>query len=943
MTTVLIPVRGCLVKHKDFGTGRVVQSATEGGSDRVEVYWPQKGCSLWHSVQELACGFRVGDTVQDSPHSNTRRTMGAGVVLETRTMAYRHQVLVQFRDTGESRWIPYENLVRVHDAGSSFRTAQRTDDEAGERFRLKALAYALDSWNQITGALDRMDVDPLPHQIDLVHRILTSGQGNWLIADDVGLGKTIEVGLLLAAMKRRRQASRVLVVCPAGLTRQWKDEMKHKFNEEFEIYGADFNNPTPSIWEGRKKVIVSIDRAKSNVHKELFNQSGDWDIVIFDEAHHLSKLPNQATTQRYHLAAELRKQTDAFLFLTGTPHQGNHEQFINLLLLLRPDLREQFGNIFTNQSVVADVILRNRKSQATDAHGTFLFRGQDTRLVEVPLTEIAREFDEQLQNYVRLGYAAAESGGVTGRAIGFVMTTYRKLASSSVAAIEQSLQRRNARLHESGNDDAKLSFGMEEEDAFADSTDGRDDIGDLADIAAKPFFDEEQGYIRRLLAMARHVKEDDRKLNEFLSQIVEPIEQSNEKLLIFTEYRGTQEYLVNALRSRYPHRGVAQINGSMSMTQKLQNIDQFNASVQFMVSTEAGGEGINLHENCHVMVNYDLPWNPSRLVQRAGRLYRYGQKERVIVFNLKLDDGFDNKVLNLMLARLGSIARDMVSVGQEYNDGLAVEILGELLERIDIASIMASNRTLNMNHSEEEVEVAVQRARESHLQQERLFAHIEGYDPQRAAAVEALGADEALAFLKGILPFRNVNIRGQLYSGKVLELELPSDIRGRFTEFGQRTVVRVTVDRQLVRSVKSDPPVCPMDFASEFFKDLIDYAQSPQFKGDYATLTGASPGILGLYRLRWQNDQGEPQGDELLPVFLPDGRETPIANPEFFVSLLVNAQQSQKQPQTDDIKKRSRLLERLRQQADIELANRCTEFRHPNDIVALAIADISSS
>ena len=227
------------------------------------------------------------------------------------------------------------------------------------------------------------------------------------------------------------------------------------------------------------------------------------------------------------------------------------------------------------------------------------------------------------------------------------------------------------------------------------------------------------------------------------------------------------------------------------------------------------------------------------------------------------------------------------------------------------------------------------------MQQERLFAHIEGYDPQRAAAVEAVDPDEALVFLKGILPFRNVNIRSQLYSGRVLELELPSDIRGRFAEFGQRTVVRVTVDRQLARNVKSDPPVCPMDFASEFFKDLIDYAQSPQFRGDYATLTGPEPGILGLYRLRWQNDQGEPQGDELLPVFLPDGQEMPMANPAFFVGLLVNAQQSPTQSQTDGLKERSRLLERLRQQADIELANRCTEFRHPNDIVALAIADIS--
>lgn len=943
MATVLLPVQGCLVKHNDFGIGRVLQHKIEDNSTQVEVRWPQSGVTAWHSIQELSCGFRRGDTVQDSPHSNTRKTMGAGIVLETRTMATRHQVLVQFHDTGESRWIPYENLVRVADANSSYRAAQKTRNEDAERFRLKTLAYALDSWNQITGALDRMDVDPLPHQIDLVHRILTSGQGNWLIADDVGLGKTIEVGLLLAAMKRRRQASRVLIVCPAGLTRQWKDEMQHKFNEEFEIYGQDFNNPTPSIWESRRKVIVSVDRAKADTHRELFMQSGHWDIVIFDEAHHLSKVPNQATTQRYQLAAELRKQTDDFLFLTGTPHQGNHEQFVNLLLLLRPDLREQFGSMFTNQAVIADVILRNRKSQTTDAHGNFLFRGQDTRLVEVPLTEIAREFDEQLQSYVKRGYAAAESSGVTGRAIGFVMTTYRKLASSSIAAIEQSLQRRNARLQESGNDDAKLSFDTEEEDAFADSTDGRDDIGEVADIAAKPFFDEEQEFIHQLLAMARQVKEDDRKLNEFLSQIVEPIEQSNEKLLIFTEYRGTQEYLVNALRSHYPHRGVAQINGSMSMVQKLQSIDQFNGPAQFMVSTEAGGEGINLHESCHVMVNYDLPWNPSRLVQRAGRLYRYGQKERVIVFNLKLDDGFDNTVLNLMLARLGSIARDMASVGQEYRHGLEAEILGELLERIDIASIMTSNRTLNMNHSEEEVELAVQRARESHLQQEHLFAHVEGYDPQRAAAVEALGPDEALAFLKGILPFRNVNIRSQLYSGKVIELELPSDIRGRFTEFGQRTVVRVTVDRQLARSIKSDPPLCPMDFASEFFKDLIDYAQSPQFRGDYATLTGPEPGILGLYRLRWQNDQGEPQGDELLPVFLPDGGEIPTANPAFFVSLLVSAQQSQAQPQTDGLKERGRLLERLRQQADIELGNRCTEFRHPNDIVALAIAEILAS
>ena len=142
--------------------------------------------------------------------------------------------------------------------------------------------------------------------------------------------------------------------------------------------------------------------------------------------------------------------TDAFIFLTGTPHQGKTDQFVNLLMLLRPDLGRRFAHIFTDPSSVAEVVLRNRKSLATDANGEFLFRGQDTHLVKVPLADSAREFNQQLQKYLTHGYAAALAGGNTGRAIGFVMTTYRKLASSSIAAIERALQRRSARLKRRG-------------------------------------------------------------------------------------------------------------------------------------------------------------------------------------------------------------------------------------------------------------------------------------------------------------------------------------------------------------------------------------------------------------------------------------------------------------------------------------------------------------
>ena len=290
-TTSLLPGRGCFVAHPDKDSlGVVVGQRAEGQTTEVQVQWGTDRTSQWHTVPELRNGFRPGHVVQDRPRSNTRKTLGTGTVVSWRQIAGRDMVLVQLHSTGESRWLPYERLVRLRDAVIKFERAEVWEPDSGDRFRLKALAYALDSWNQITGALDRLDVDPLPHQIDLVHRIMTSDQSNWLIADDVGLGKTIEVGLLLAAMKRRRQARRVLVVSPAGVVRQWQDEMKYKFNEDFRIYGMDFNINQVSHWATYDKVIVSIDRAKSDTHSALFNDSGDWDVIVFDEAHHLSKI-----------------------------------------------------------------------------------------------------------------------------------------------------------------------------------------------------------------------------------------------------------------------------------------------------------------------------------------------------------------------------------------------------------------------------------------------------------------------------------------------------------------------------------------------------------------------------------------------------------------------------------------------------------------------------
>ena len=925
----------------------VIGHKLEDGSASVKVMWGSEREVEWRPMEELRSGFRPDHIVQDKPRSNTRKTLGTGTVLTTRRIAGRDMVQVQLHSTGESRWLPYENLIRLRDAGIRYARAEAPQPDSAERFRLKALAYALDSWNQVTGALDRLDVDPLPHQIDLVHRIMNSDHTNWLIADDVGLGKTIEVGLLLAAKKRRRQARRVLVVCPAGVVRQWQDEMRYKFNEDFRIYGLDFSINQPSHWATYDKVIVSIDRAKSDVHNPIFGDSGEWDVIVFDEAHHLSKIEGQAVTQRYQLAEKLKDMTDSFLFLTGTPHQGRTHQFVNLLLLLRPDLVERFRRISTDPTVVAELVLRNRKSLVTDAVGNFIFRGQTTNRIEVPLSDVAKAFDTQLQSYLRYGYAASEAGGTTGRAIGFVMTTYRKLASSSIAAIEKALERRASRLrgeNENSSVNGYVPTLDEMEEAFGEGMDSLDDLGEISDAivasnaGVNPFFEDEQSQISGLLTAAKRVKQDDLKLKRFLSEIVDPIYSANERLLVFTEYRATQDYLVAALRDRHPDAGVAQINGSMSLAEKRSNIDTFNETVRFMVSTEAGGEGINLHDRCHILVNYDLPWNPSRLVQRAGRLYRYGQQKRVIVFNLTAEDGFDNKTLGMMLERVESIAQDMAEVDDDYRDGLETEIVGDILERLDIASILAANRSMDVSRTDAEIDAAIERAQEAKRQQENLFAHVDGYNPQASTALYTFGQEDVLAFLEGILPFNSITVRNRLHNGRTLEIQLPDEMRGRYSEFPPRsTVVRVTVDRQIAIRRQN---VVPMDFASPFFWNLVESAKSPEFMGDYASLLGPESGTLALYKIRWQNDQGVPRWEALIPIFLKDGAARAVSNPDFFGSLLRSEAVSCELPITDTPDARRRRLKIAGSQANSELADRCSTLRHPNDVVLIAAADI---
>lgn len=945
MHEALIPVRGCFVcrRRSTDIRGRVLESGEGPKYGQVRVKW-SGGATEWVAVNELGSGFRQGQSVQDKPLSMRRESLGLGRVVANQRLGSRDQVVVQLDESGETMLLPYENLVGIRDVRVRFALADTGAENHAERFRLRLLAHALENWNHLTGSLDRLAVDPLPHQIHLVHKILSSGNYNWLVADDVGLGKTIEVGLLLAALRRKGQARRVLVICPSGLVIQWQDELKFKFEIDARIYGRDFSINDPMHWRTYDCAIVSIDLAKRDGHLEKFQQSEGWDVVIFDEGHKLTRYASGERSDRYKLAETLRPMSEAFLLLSGTPHQGYKDRFAALLKLVRPDLSGRIDTLDANPELAGDIILRNRKSEVTDIDGKLLFRGQLVNRVAISPSRETMELQRLLDTYLRLGYRAGEAGGAKGRAIGFVMTVYRKLASSSIAAIEQGLRRRLERLMESKSPNGSQNPGTVP-DGEEDIIEGGDDQDDLASMLGgterHQFFADETEMLQQLIEMAAIVRQNDEKLRVFMNDVVRKVVSEGNKLLIFTEYRATQEYIGQAIESEFSDAGeVVWINGSMNLTEKIEAIRRFNDDAFFMISTEAGGEGINLHESCHVMVNYDLPWNPARIVQRIGRLYRYGQKETVIVFNLHTRDNFDNQALGLMMTRVESIARDMVAVSPEYSEGLHAEILGEILENLDFSSILRSAREINRRKTKEQINDAVEQARQVKELQDEIMNYVSSYDPTSLGATTSFTMQHVEMFVEGMLQVLGVPVIAELYGDSVKEIRLPEHLQGRFAEFGRRTVVRITTNR---REAQQRPDVVLMDFETPFFRYLVEQAKSHNFDGFYTTAEapGGIRGSLGAFRLRWQNDQGSATTEEFVLLFADqNGRVT--KNPAFLPHWLASSVSPSMIAVTVDAE-RQQTWQRLEEAADRALGSEGTRFKHPNGLVPLAAADFLES
>lgn len=938
----LLPQKGCLVRRRVADPDIKAYGVVEGVRRHfLLVYWLHTRSESEIAPHDVISGFKVGMEVLANLSLEWGQEHWAhGRILARRELAGHEQCLVEFKGINERRWLPYQYLRWHRGAKQSFLHQLFTQlDNSAEHLRLRLLAQAIKSWNENTGALSYLDIDPLPHQIHLVHHILSSGNLNWLIADDVGLGKTIETGMLIHALLERGLARRILLITPAGLTRQWQEELSNKFKlDQFQIYGEQFHIEHSRHWKMYDFVIGSMDRLKHTEHLHKLLEAEPWDLVIFDEAHRLSRRQygqKYDASARFKLASQLRAKTKNIILLSATPHQGKQDQFIALLELLRPERRNELIAFNQHPEILKDMVFRNHKADVTDTEGNFIFKGTVSSAVSIDSTEQQLAFDEKLRTYLKKGYLASSKQGNQGRAIGFVMTIYRKIAASSTAAIYRALRRRLERLSTRtiSHKDYESVFDEESIDVrFA----GEYDEAAVETFAFSEFFMGERALLQELISDAKELMDNDSKAQSFL-EIIRQIHAHNptEKLLIFTEYTATQDYLCDLLQEGFGAQSITLINGSMSHAERKAAIDKFENDGLFLISTEAGGEGINLQRCCHIMINYDLPWNPMRLVQRIGRLYRYGQTKKVQVFNLQQKDSLDQKIINLMYERIDQVVDDLAQVQQhEYHEGLKSEILGDFVEFVDLENVLTQATHEGIERTKERIEQALKQARESVEKQHEIFSYTATSNPNELMHQLPITAEHLYSFLIGMLSELEIEIVKTTHNGKCIELRLTEELKQQIRWYGKReqTMV-VTFDKVIAAHY---PGVQLLSLDTPLMQFLLRQALSASFGGHCAAIHSAQleeSALLGAV-LRWQNVQGSHLRQEFAIFQVHNGQCT--VNNEAINQWLLTPAQSSKVQQEQKIVREHYLL--ARSTAEQRLAELSNQYLIPESIEWLAAA-----
>lgn len=708
--------------------------------------------------------------------------LGEGVIVGLEPTGF---VRVFFRTLGE-RQVPRNTLSDARSWTERVINGLRpATSEALEKLWLAIEATELPLMES-AATLTAAKVDLLPHQVVLVHRVASAHPRRFLVADEVGLGKTVETALILRELASRGELKRALMVVPAGLVENWRRELNEVFNLDFEVFGSegDVSDRKSNAFAKHNRIIASVDTLKRPVRVKRLLDAPPWDLVVFDEAHHLSvyKTGNKTRkTDNFRLAEALREHCRDLLLLSATPHQGDHFRFWMLIRLLDPTLFEDEQDMGQNRHRLNAVVIRRTKADACAADGAPLFARRVVHTEGFSLNDTEQDFYEALLAYLRDGYNLAERQGRQGRALGFVMTIFQKIAASSFAAVKATLRRRllmltiqeaierDEVLDVAGRDqlfgeareliremceladdpvgraqaeqllaEAKVQLlkKREEASAFAQTVESGDDTEFTAASAEESAaalvsvaLPAERRRIRELLEKFPQQAETK---TQVLLDALRQLWQINpaEKVVVFTTYLGSIDSIKTALETTYPEKGVEVLKGGdhgakTAAQRRFKRVD----GPRVLLCTAAGREGINL-QFARVLFNYDLPWNPMDLEQRIGRIHRYGQRDTAQVYNLVAIDTIEGKIFLLLEEKLHDIARTLGKVDEQgqVTEDLRAQILGQLGSRLSYDKLyQEAVLDPSLRRTRQEIEVAMENASRAREVVFELFQDLEKF------------------------------------------------------------------------------------------------------------------------------------------------------------------------------------------------------------------------
>jgi superfamily II DNA or RNA helicase len=570
------------------------------------------------------------------------------------------------------------------------------------------LAYAYDR----QFAVSLSGIRTLPHQIEAVYlRMLPQPRLRFLLADDPGAGKTIMAGLLVKEMKLREAIERVLILVPAPLTIQWQDEMLRFFGESFQIiHSGNDQHQLLNLWQRESQVVASLDYAKQDdVRERVWQQR--WDLVIIDEAHKCSAYTKKASgredevgkTKRYQLAERLAAMSDNLLLLTATPHHGDDDRFGHFVRLLDPEVFPEPHKLGDAAGQIRrDILrlgpdcpwaLRRMKEDLRDMQGRRLFPDRHAHTVAFKLNHEEYGLYKAVTAYIN--EFLPQAAGKKRNSVALARTVFQRRLASSTRAIHESLVRRLKKEQELLDELEGLTPAQQAKrlaQLQGRVVDLEQDEDDLDDAARDDLFDEttvvleldqlrtETSALRELVLRAARVRENanDSKLTMLKECLTaadfHELTDGRGRLLIFTEHRDT----LNHVRQHLEAWGYStcEIHGGMNPHERKRAQEEFRTSRQICVATEAAGEGINL-QFCHLMINYDVPWNPTRLEQRLGRIHRIGQERDCHVFNFVASTSEDDqpiiegRILERLLLKLDQMRVTL--------DDRVFDVIGEVL------------------------------------------------------------------------------------------------------------------------------------------------------------------------------------------------------------------------------------------------------------------------